>query len=63
MANNQIIQQYDAVYVVCNTYNEKGMENSERKMRGSCQQYVLKSLNMKLTIDMTSFMRNNFNKI
>ena len=39
------------------------MENSERKMRGSCQQYVLKSLNMKLTIDMASFMRNNFNKI
>ena len=51
------------MYVNCDTYNEKCIKNKERKLPGSCKQYVLKSLDMKLTIDIASFMRNSFKKI
>ena len=49
-------------YIVCDTYKEESIKSGERKLRGSSQQYMLKSPDMKLPADMTSFCKNGSNK-
>ena len=59
---NSINNQFETVYVVCDTYKEKSIKKAERRLRSSSQQHMLKSPDMKLPADMTSFLKNGSNK-
>ena len=59
---HSVPDQFSIIYFVCDTYQQKNIKNAERLLRGSSQRYILKSPDMKIPVDMQSFLRNGANK-
>ena len=43
---NPINNQFETIYVICDTYKEKRIKNTKRRLCGSTQQQMLKRLNI-----------------
>ena len=57
-----ILNQYNKVYIVCDTYKISSIKSGKRMLRGDDIVYTLKIPDMKLTYDSTTFLQNGKNK-
>ena len=57
-----IPNQYNTVYIVCDTYKISSIKSGKRMLRGDDIVYTLKIPDMKLTYDSTTFLQNGKNK-
>ena len=56
-------QQFNYIYLVCDTYNDGSIKAGERNARGSGKGYILNSPDMKVPSDFFSFLKNGSNKV
>ena len=56
-------QQFNYIYLVCDTYNDGSIKAGERSARGSGKGYILNSPDMKVPSDFFSFLKNGSNKV
>ena len=59
---SSVPQQFQTIFIVCDTYLSNSIKGGERRLRGEGKRYVLKSTSMKLPSDMANFLRNGQNK-
>ena len=57
-----ILNQYNKVYIVCDTYKISSIKSGKWMLRGDDIVYTLKIPDMKLTYDSTTFLQNGKNK-
>ena len=59
---NDIPQQYDTVYVACDTYSDASIKRDERKSRGVSDKFVIRSPNVRVPAEFQKFLNNGDNK-
>ena len=57
-----ILNQYNKVYIICDTYKISSIKSGKRMLRGDGIVYTLKTPDMKLAYDSTTFLQNGKNK-
>ena len=53
---------FDCIYAACDTYPEKSIKNSERVLRGEGEEFVIKTPEIRIPPNFTSFLSNGKNK-
>lgn len=53
---NSFPEQFDKIFIICNTYLEFSIKNKEIMLKGQCKKYVLVSSDMKIPHNMFKFL-------